>query len=116
MKPIFKPKNLKVYVPGHGVIEKADFTDVHLKACVRQVEAAGIDVEEYLKKHMEVSGFSDLPLFTDESKKPEPKGGRGGRKNAVEPEPVAGNDDEELNRLIAEEAAADKKEQGEAKA
>jgi hypothetical protein len=130
MKPIFKPKNDKVYVPGHGVIDKADFTEVHLKACVRQVEAADIDIEEYLKKHMEISGFADLPLFGDDESDVEKKAKEKADKKAeaerkkaeaaaakAEEERIAKeqSDEAELKRLMAEEEAA-KEKQGEEQA
>lgn len=61
--PNLKPKRELTYVPGVGVVKKAEFTKEHLKACVDYVKSNGVDVEEYLKKRFEVSSYSDLSLF-----------------------------------------------------
>lgn len=67
---ILKPKNKKVYVPGYGVIGKEDFSKEHLDACCKQVKAAGLNVDEYLKKHMEIASYEDLPLFGEQEEAP----------------------------------------------
>ena len=64
---IFKPKSLKVYVPNHGVIDKADFSEIHLKACLKQIKEAGLDKDEYLKKRFDVVSYDNLPLFEEDA-------------------------------------------------
>jgi hypothetical protein len=67
MATTFKPKHKQVHVPGHGVIQQADFNEDHLKACLKQVKTAGLDPEEYLRKRFDRVGYTDLPLFEDEA-------------------------------------------------
>lgn len=62
---IFKPKHKRVLVPGFGVIEQADFQKEHFEACIKQVKAAKLDVDEYIKKRFDVVSYGDMPLFTD---------------------------------------------------
>lgn len=99
---ILKPKHLSTYVPGVGVINKSDFTDEHLKACVEQVKKAGLDVDEYLKSRFEVASFKDMPLFV-ESGEPKPKSKGKAKKSEDE--------EAELQRLIDEEESQEKAKQ-----
>jgi dTMP kinase len=105
---ILKPKSLKVYVPGHGVIDKADFTEEHLKACLKQIKAAKIDEQEYLRKRFDVVSYGDMPLFTESeeaAKKAEEKAAA--KAAEEEAERIAAElkaKEEEAARLAAEEA------------
>lgn len=65
MNPILKPKNFKIHVPGHGVIERENFTETHLQACVKQVSGAGLNVDDYLKKHFTIASYGNFPLFAE---------------------------------------------------
>jgi hypothetical protein len=64
----FKPKHLKVHVPGFGVIDKADFNKEHMTACLAQITKAGINKDEYLRKRFDIVSYDDLPLFEEKSK------------------------------------------------
>jgi hypothetical protein len=105
MSQILKPKHLSTYVPGFGVINKADFSNEHLEACVKQVKDTGGDVDAYLKSRFEVAISIDVPLLEQIS---EPKPKSKGKKKAAEPQ--APDDEAELQRLIAEEEKAKKTE------
>jgi hypothetical protein len=98
MSQILKPKHLSTYVPGFGVINKADFSNEHLEACVKQVKDTGGDVDAYLKSRFEAI---DVPLL-EQTSEPKPKS-KGKKKSA---EPQAPDDEAELQRLIAEEEKA----------
>lgn len=90
--PILKPKKAMILVPGHGVIEKAEFNEQHLKALFKQQEATGVDRDAFIKQHFEIVGFGDMPLFENESEKEvepdvaeKPKKTRNRGKKEVEP-------------------------------
>jgi hypothetical protein len=102
MSQILKPKHLSTYVPGFGVINKADFSNEHLEACVKQVKDTGGDVDAYMKSRFE--SFNDTSIAYRSSADRaydaafnEPKKSKGKKKVS---------DDEELERLIAEEEKA----------
>lgn len=92
---ILKPKHLMTFVPGYGVVNKADFTEEHLAACTKQVKDTGGNVDEYLKSRFEAASYEDMPLFVDNG---EPKPKSKGKKKP--------SDEEELERMIAEEEKA----------
>lgn len=116
---ILKPKSLRVHVPNHGVIDRADFTEEHLKACVKQVKKAGLDVDEYIRKRFDIVSYGDLPLFVDTDSEKEATAKAEAEAERVKAEETAEaervrleaeqkekDDNAELARLLAEEEAA----------
>jgi 2-succinyl-5-enolpyruvyl-6-hydroxy-3-cyclohexene-1-carboxylate synthase len=70
--PILTPKKAFILVPGHGVIERADFTQEHARILVKHGESHGVDRDVFIKQHFNVS-FGDLPLFEDSEQEKEVK-------------------------------------------
>lgn len=105
----FKPKSLKVYVPGHGVVDKADFNETHLKACLKQIEAAGLDRDDYLKKRFEIASYGDMPLFAEESNDAKAsKKSEAERLKKEEADRIAQEDADRVARERHEKAEADR--------
>lgn len=67
--PVFKPRKAFIHVPEYGVVSKEDFNQDHAKALFKRQEAAGVDRNAFIKQHLEVVGFGDMPLFEGDEQK-----------------------------------------------
>jgi hypothetical protein len=72
MTPIFTPRKAFIFVPGHGVVEKVDFTQDHAAILLKKAEGNGVDKNKFISQHFETT-FGDLPLFEEEQEKPASK-------------------------------------------
>lgn len=98
----FKPKKQQIHVPGHGVVQKQDFTKEHFDILMLR---AGDNRSDFLKQYFVVDSYGDQPLFED-APEPQPLTKKGGKKSKapvqeLEPEPLS--DEDQPNELIAEE-------------
>lgn len=94
--PILTPKKANIYVPGHGVVAKADFTQAHAKAILKHTGKHGVSQEKCIAQHFTVS-VGNLPLFEDEADA------------AAENQAQLDKEAAELKQLEAEIAADEKK-------
>jgi hypothetical protein len=69
---IFKPKKEFILVPGAGVIQRDNFTEDHTKALLKRADKAGVSREEFIKQHLVVAGYGDMPLFEGDSEQEAP--------------------------------------------
>lgn len=96
----FKPKKQQIHVPGHGVVQKEDFTQEHFDILVKRAGRVSGGKDAFIKQHFEVASYGDQSLF-EEAPEPvqKPSKGKGKGKSAV----VEKTDDEKLAEMIAEE-------------
>lgn len=59
----FKPKKQQIHVPGYGVVQKEDFNEKHFNVLMKR---AGDNKDAFIKQHLEVESFGDLPLFEED--------------------------------------------------
>jgi hypothetical protein len=63
MAMTFKPKKQQIHVPGYGVVQKEDFNEKHLAVLMKR---AGDNRDAFIKQHLDVDSFGDLPLFEED--------------------------------------------------
>lgn len=97
----FKPKKQQIHVPGHGVVQKEDFTQEHFEILLKRSGRVTGGKDAFIAQHFDVASYGDQPLFVGTPEpSPKPSKGKGGKaKSAV----VEKTDDEKLAELIAEE-------------
>lgn len=72
-----KPKRLNVYVPGYGVVSKADFNDEHFKVCVDLAKEGGVDINSFIASRFDtVDDEVELTRLIEEEEKAKPKKGK----------------------------------------
>lgn len=61
----FKPKKQQIHVPGHGVVQKEDFTQEHFEILVKRAGRVTGGKDAFIKQHFEVASYDDQPLFKE---------------------------------------------------
>jgi hypothetical protein len=96
--PVFKPRKAMIHVPDYGVVSKEDFNQDHAKALFKRQEAAGVDRNAFIKQHLEVVGFGDMPLFEGDEPKNKKTSKKLTKEQQEEAELQAEIDAEELSK------------------
>lgn len=83
----FKPKKQQIHVPGHGVVQKEDFTQEHFDILVKRAGRVSGGKDAFIKQHFEVASYGDQSLFEEAPEPaPKPSKGKGGKGKSSEEE------------------------------
>lgn len=104
MAMTFKPKKQQIHVPGHGVVQKEDFNEVHTAALLKR---AGSNRDAFIKQHLVIESYGDLPIFEEDeaTKKAAEALARKEAKEKLKAEAAAKKAAEEQAKKDAEDAA-----------